>query len=150
MSKLGFLDQWVFWSSSLYRHAKSSILVNGKKLPAFPIQRSVCQGCPLAPYLYLLFLNVLTHMFNDASFGIDGLTLLDGSVIKISYFADDTTLFLRGDPTNLEKALQIIELFCSAPGAKLNSHKSCALWVSFKPRTWTWGLDKGLLWLSEG
>lgn len=31
MRKMGFSETWILWSSSLYRNAESSILVNGKK-----------------------------------------------------------------------------------------------------------------------
>lgn len=55
MSKMGFADTWIRWTSSLYRVAESAILVNGQKTKRISIQRSVRQGCPLAPFLYLFF-----------------------------------------------------------------------------------------------
>jgi hypothetical protein len=98
----------------------------------------------MAPYLYLFFSDVLTYMFNDAKYDINGLTLPDGSSVRIQSFVDDMALFLQGDPTNLQKAFDILELFCDASGAKLNWHKSCALWIFERPKPWQWGEDKGL------
>lgn len=51
MLKMGFSETWIRWTSSLYKEAESAILVNGKKTGK--IQRSLRQGCSLAPYLYL-------------------------------------------------------------------------------------------------
>lgn len=130
MTKLGFSEKWISWTSSLYRDAESSILVKGNRLPSFPVQRSVRQGCPMAPYLYLFFSDILTYMINDRIYEIRGLTLPDGSSVSIQCFADDTALFLQGSPENLQKAFDVIQLFCEASGAKLNWHKSSTFWVS--------------------
>jgi len=35
-------------------------------------------------------------------------------------------------------------------GAKINWHKSIAIWASKKEKTWNWGEDVGLRWVPEG
>lgn len=150
MEKLGFSREWISWTSALYRDAESVLLVNGKKLPKFKVERSVRQGCPLAPYLYLFISDVLAYMVNDDSYGIVGLRLPDDSLVRIQCFADDTALYLKGTRENMQRAFKVIELFCAASGAKLNWNKSSAIWVSHLPRNWTWGEDMGLVWLDDG
>jgi hypothetical protein len=41
----------------------------------------------------------------------------------------------------------VLKIFCRAFGAKINWHKSAAIWASKKERTWEWGEDKGLKWI---
>lgn len=48
---------------------------------------------------------------------------------------------------NLQKTFQVLQTFCDASRRKFNWHKSCAIWASKKPREWSWGEDKGLVWL---
>jgi hypothetical protein len=50
----------------------------------------------------------------------------------------------------MDKAQSVFKLFCQAFGAKINSHKSAAIWANKKKRTWTWGEEVGLRWVSEG
>jgi hypothetical protein len=54
------------------------------------MERVVCQGCPIAPCLYLFVVDVLGHMIFDPRYGIEGLTL-----------PNDTMMFLKGNPNNL-------------------------------------------------
>lgn len=64
--------------------------------------------------------------------------------------ADDTALFLKGTPANLQRAFEVIEKFCAASGAKLKWDKSFAVWASNEPRSWNWGEELGLQWVAEG
>lgn len=65
-------------------------------------------------------------------------------------FADDTLLLLQGSRDNLDRALQVINRFGAASGAKLNLHKSVGLWISSRARDWQWGEEAGLKWLEGG
>lgn len=40
--------------------------------------------------------------------------------------------------------------FNAASGAKMNWHKSAAIWASKKERTWQWGTEISLKWLADG
>lgn len=65
-------------------------------------------------------------------------------------FANDTLLLLDGTRENLDRALNVINRFSAASGAKLNLHKSVGLWLSPRPRVWQWGEEAGLKWLEKG
>lgn len=54
MEKMGFHETWVKQVMSLNINATTSIIVNITQFKTFRLQRSVKQGCPLAPYLFLL------------------------------------------------------------------------------------------------
>jgi hypothetical protein len=104
----------------------------------------------LAPYLFILATNVLGHMMVDLRYDMEGLSLPRGSFLRDQTFADDTTLYLRGFPHNMDKAQNVLKLFCQTSGAKINWHKSAAIWASKKERTWIWGEEVGLKWVPEG
>jgi hypothetical protein len=124
------------WVRSLYQAASSVIKVNGVIGPDFQLARSVRQGCPLAPYLFILATDVLGYMLVDPKYEVDGLTLPRGGIIRDQTFADDTALYLRGSPHNLDNAQSVLKLFCQASGTKINWHKTAAIWASKKEKTW--------------
>lgn len=103
MEKLGFLALFIKWTSALYRGASTAILVNGNKCQKFMLERSVRQGCPLAPYLFLFTSEVLSYMINDPKYGIKGLVLPNGEEVRDQRYADDTNLYVEGSPENLER-----------------------------------------------
>lgn len=115
---------------SLYKAASSAIKVNGNIGLDFLLERSVRQGCPLAPYLFILATDILGHMMADPRYNVEGLSLPKGGLIRDQTFVDDTTLYLRGTPNNMDKAQCVLKLFCQASGAKINWHKSAAIWAS--------------------
>ncbi len=59
LSKLGFNSTWVRWVRTLYLHATSVIRINEEARLVFQLTRSVFQGCPMAPYLFILATDVL-------------------------------------------------------------------------------------------
>ncbi len=96
MRKIGFLDEWIQWTSSLYKNSESFGVVNGRRGEKFKMEKVVQQGCPIACYLHLFVANVLGYMISNPSYMIKGLVLLDGQGVRDQMFVDDTTLFLKG------------------------------------------------------
>jgi hypothetical protein len=76
-------------------------------------------------------------MMDDPKHGVDGLSLPKGGYIRDQTFMDDTVLYLQGSPTNMDRAQNVLKLFCHASEAKINWNKSTAIWASEKERTWT-------------
>ena len=52
--RMGFPVQWIRVVAALYRTAHSSVLFAGDVGCRFSISRSVRQGCPMAPFLFIL------------------------------------------------------------------------------------------------
>ena len=52
--------------------------------------------------------------------------------IKLTQFADDTTLFLDGTLLSLEAALNTLEIFGSISGLKVNTDKTQIVWIGKK------------------
>ena len=150
MAKMGFHSQWIKQVMSLNENAAASIIVNGEISSTFRLQRSVRQGCPLVPYLFLLTVDVLGQMLQHPGCQVQGLRLPDNTTITYQMFADYTLLLLDGTRENLDRALSVINRFSAASGAKLNLHKSVGPWLSPRTREWHWGQEARLKWLEKG
>lgn len=150
MRKLGFSDEWIARTAAFYEDAKTSVLVNGIPTPEFDLERGVRQGCPMAPYLFLFAQDTLGYMLSDPVYAIEGLQLPDSSVLRESFFADDSVMFLKGTRENLERTLLVLDTFCAGSGARMNLCKSTTIWCSANQRNWTFGEDRGLTWLAPG
>ncbi len=112
LAKLGFSETWTRWVRTLYLEASLAIKVNGTTGPTFQLARSVRQGCPLAPYLFILATDVLGHMLADPKYKVEGLTLPRGGLVRDQTFADDTALYLQGSPSNLDRAHNVLNISC--------------------------------------
>jgi hypothetical protein len=74
-------------------------------------------------------------MLADLRNEVVGLSLPRGGLIRDQTFANDTALYLQGTPSNLDKAQKVLTTFSAASGAKVNWHKSAAIWANKKDRT---------------
>jgi len=104
LERLGFESTWIRWIRALYKGVTSAVRMNGESGSDFHLTRSIRQGCPLAPYLFILATDVLGHMPADPWNEVVGLSLPRGGLIRDQTFADDTALYLQGTPSNLDKA----------------------------------------------
>ena len=122
LGKYGFGQMLIKWIRLLYTNIYSSVLVNGFLTDFISIQRSVRQGCSLSPLLYVLCIEPLaTKIRKDRK--IEGFQLPgSGEVVKISQYADDTTLILTS-VASVQKSLLACELYGLASGARLNKGK---------------------------
>ena len=105
---------------------------NGWMSDWFNIERGVRQGCPLSPYLFVLSLEVLASAIRSDN-DIKGISV-NQKEIKLSLYADDTTLILDGSKVALETPLDVIEKFSKISVLKLNTKKTEALWIGSKAR----------------
>ena len=109
------------WIRTLYCDIESCIINNRWMSDCFKIERGVRQGCPLSPYLFVLSVEVLANAIRrDPS--IKGISISQNE-IKLSKYADDTTLILDGSQDTLETSLDVIEKFIKITGLRLNNKK---------------------------
>jgi len=113
------------WIEIFYSNAESAIQNNGFITSWFKPSKGVRQGCPLFPYLFIVSAEVLANKIRQDS-NVRGIKVF-GKEIKLSQFADDTTLF-NADIESLEMALKIVGDFERTAGLSLNVKRTKALW----------------------
>jgi hypothetical protein len=82
LSKLGFFSEWVKWVLTLYWHSTFEIKINGEIRNPLNFHRSMKQGCLLAPYFFILTIDVLGYMLQDPKVEVEGLTLPKGGMLR--------------------------------------------------------------------
>jgi hypothetical protein len=93
LSAFGFGPKSISWFQLLHKDSTAQIIINGFLYDTFDIQSGVRQGCPWAPFLFLIGIEFLAcALRSDAS--LEGLLLSNGERILYSGYADDTTLFV--------------------------------------------------------
>ena len=128
LRQFGFGPSFLQWIEILYTDTMSSVKVNGWMTAFIPIQRGLRQGCALSMPLYILTAELLAiHIrLND---NIKGLTY-PKSMVKISQYADDTTLLLA-DNNSIHETFKTFDSYEHASGAKINVNKCKGLWSGF-------------------
>ena len=107
------------WVSTFYSNIESTVVNNGNRTNWFKPSQGVRQGSPLSPYLFILSAELLANKIRQDS-TVKGIKIF-GNEIKLSQFADDTTLF-NADLGSL-KILKIVEDFGKLAGLYLNVKK---------------------------
>ena len=130
LEHFGFGPTLIKWVKVFYCNIESFILNNGWSSNFFKLSRGVRQGCPLSPYLFILAAEIMAKTFRKSK-KIRGITIKD-TKIKLSQYADDTTLVLDGSEESLKESIELLDSFGRASGLRLNSKKTEALWIGSK------------------
>ena len=105
---------------------ESCVLNNGMSTGYFTLVRGTRQGDPLAPYLFLLVIEILATMVRD-NVKIEGLTIR-GVLVKQCLFAHDSIYFLK-DVNAFKELVKTIEILLNFSSLKVNYQKSEAAWL---------------------
>ena len=126
LQRKGFGNRWRKWMQGCLSSANFSVLINGRPRGKFQASRGLRQGDPLSPFLFTLVVDVLSRLMEKAQENdlIKGLCIGQEKV-EISHlqFADDTIFFLTEDEEVWNNLLQVLNLFCSVSGLKINKAK---------------------------
>ena len=95
------------------------------------------QGCPLAPFLFVLAVEPLAIMIRSNR-DIKGLNFGDKE-IKISQLADDTTCFVA-DIKSAKVLFEVLELCKLFSGLKCNLEKTIVSWIGVQKFDVDWDL----------
>ena len=113
--------------------ATAAICVNGFTSTSYRLTKGLRQGCCASMALFVLYIESLGCYLRAA--GLAGFPMprvsSDAKCVSV-FFADDATLTLIGLGA-MRQALRLIQRFCEASGARLNTGKSKALWVGTDP-----------------
>ncbi|XP_026387902.1 uncharacterized protein LOC113282973 [Papaver somniferum] len=107
--------------------AQFSILVNGKATSRIQPSKEIRQGDPLSPFLFLLVVEVLSLLMNDAVAAgrISGFQVVEGgTIVSHLQFADDTIILLDATKLEVRRLFIILMMFEVMTGLKPNLEKS--------------------------
>ena len=77
---------------AIYDKPRANIVLNGDKLKAFPLRSGTRQGCPLAPLLFNIVMEVLDIATREEK-EIKGIQI--GKEVKLFLFVDDMILYIE-------------------------------------------------------
>ena len=130
LKAFGFGPDICQWVETLYKYGKSCVLINGQVSNWFSVSRGCRQGDPISPYLFILCAEILGQMIRENN-NIRGIEI-NGTEHKLSQFADDTEIFLKGDAKSFEETIITINKFGTFSGLLLNTNKTNAIWLGNK------------------
>ena len=85
---------------------KSTAIILGEKLTAFPQRSGTRQGCPLSPLLFNIVLEVLAMAIRQHK-EIKGIQI-GKEEVKLSLFTDDMILYIKNPKESTPKLLDLI------------------------------------------
>jgi hypothetical protein len=122
----------------LLKDAYAQVDVNGSLSAPFPLGRSIRQGCPLAPALFVISSEALYYILRDSTLSpiVKGITLPDNNELINCQFADDTAIFFEASESNFDAMISKLNFFCKISGARLSQSKSICLGWNTHPPIW--------------
>lgn len=119
MSKLGFNDRWINWIMICVSSVSYSVLVNNDAVGPIAPGRSLRQGDPLSPYLFIICAQDLSSLIKNAKAHGDlhGVKICRGApIISHLFFADDSFLFFRANTRECNIMKSILNTYEAASG----------------------------------
>ena len=114
------------WIEVICHNVSSCVLNNGHASPFFQLHRGVRQGCPLSGLLFVIAIELLARALKNNN-DIKGI-VVGGKEIKVTQFADDTTVFVN-DHQSVINLLKLLSEFKHTSGLEVNTSKTEAMWL---------------------
>ena len=108
LQKMGIEGTYFSIIKAIYDKTTANLILNGKKLKAFPLRSGTRQGCPLSSLLFNIVLEVLEMAIRGEK-EIKGIQI--GKEVKLSLFADDMILYIKNPKDATRKLLELIKEF---------------------------------------
>lgn len=126
LQALGLPGKFIDWISLCITSASFSVQVNGKLAGYFQCKRGLRQGCSLSLYLFVICMNVLSKLIDEAAVrGTIGYHPRYRSIdLTHLCFANDLMIFADGTKKSVEWILKVFEDFNKMSGLKISKEKS--------------------------
>ena len=126
MKVFGFPEYFINWVKILHNQLESCVMNNGFSTGYFPVKRGTRQGDPLAAYIFILTIEVLSLIVQNNN-QIKGLNIC-GHEYKVILFADDSTFFLKDIESFYNLNDTLLE-FSTYTSLKVKPQKSEIAWI---------------------
>ena len=136
------------WIKSIQTNSYSYIVKNGHILDQVLLHRGCRQGDLVSPYVFVLAAKIMEAALRDDK-NIEAIEVYQKEQ-TVSLYADDTTLYLGTNESNLRAALNALQEFQVILGLKVNIEKTKII------KNWVWGdsrnnlcQERNLIWTIE-
>ena len=148
MNYFGFGERYKWWISLFFNEFTVKTQNAGFLSSPFVKTRSINQGCPISPYIFLLSSEIMAHkLVQDAR--IEGITIGESKLL-LSQFADDTTLFLKFDPLVVQVVVEVLQYMEINTGLKVSYEKTTLYRIgSIRNTNARFYSNKKLVWSDE-
>ncbi|GBG91438.1 hypothetical protein CBR_g52393 [Chara braunii] len=126
LHRRGIGETFCNWTRLLLTAARTCMQVNGVRSGFLQLTRSVRQGCPLSPALYVIYIEALHDLLRGDE-ALQGLQLRPDMILKSTAFADDTGAVIPPTTQQLRRLQMDLDLFSLYSGARVNRRKSQAI-----------------------
>ena len=124
LQKVGREGTYLNILKAIYHKPTANVILNGKKLKAFPLRSGIRQGCPFSTLLFSIILEVLATAVREEK-EIKGIQI-GREETKLSLFADGMIPHIENPKDATRKLLQLINELGKFSGYKINAQKSLA------------------------
>jgi hypothetical protein len=128
LQQFGFGNKWRSWISTLLSTSSTATLINGARGRWFNHYRGLRQGDPLSPMLFILAMEPLQRLFDQAaSDGLLSPICSSAAKLRVSLYADDAAVFVQPTKEDVATVAETLELFGQVSGLLTNRSK-CAVY----------------------
>jgi hypothetical protein len=106
---------------SIHKHNKIRIRLDSRLSQPTDINREVCQGCPMSPTLFNIYVNEIISEWDNND--IKGLKISGNTEIKTLLFADDQVIMAESENL-LQKSVHKLEKTTSKYGLTISTNKT--------------------------
>ena len=138
LEALGFLTHYCRMVFFFLFGVKATMEINGVRSEFFSLTRSIRQGCPLAPSLFMIASDSLHYLLRDNSLSpcVRGILLPNNQEVANVWFVDDISILLYLEETNMTYLMEKLDTFYLASGSKISISKSIMLRWTKEPLVW--------------
>ena len=130
LNLFNFGENIIKWINIFNTNISAYVSQYGTLTKKISIQKGCRQGDPLSSYLFLICAQIM-YLMLDSNEQLKGIQVNQDEV-KLTQFADDTTLILDGSCGSLQAALNTLEVFGNLSGLKINTDKTQIVWIGKK------------------
>ena len=126
LEALNFPEKFTHWIKLCISTATFSVQVNGELAGFFGSSKGLRHGCALSPYLFVICMNVLSHMIDDTAVRRNIGYHPKCKKIRLTHlcFADDLMVFVDGHKRSIEGIINIFKEFAGRSGLQISLEKS--------------------------
>ena len=139
LTSMGLQPNFIRYVKTLFGNARARIAINGQLSSPLTLNKSIRQGCPLAPLLYAIATDGLSWLVNNRikQGKMEGIHLPgQHGHMCLQLFADDTNALVANKEGSIKTFWECLNTFCLASGSMINHAKTGIKTLNKQPLQW--------------